>query len=418
METQQGFTAILAAIILVVVFTTVGLSMLDMVLFHLQISGLKLNSAQAYFLAEAGIEDALLRIRKLMNVGDSYTFNLAGEVVEVSISGQIGGSQTITAKGEKGGAVKRVEVVHSLTGDEVNFFFGAQVGNDGLLLENGSTIEGNVFSNGSITAGVGSGQTITGYAIVAKNGNKLDGVTVGEDARAHTCVDSTIGGDLYYVSGGSAGNCTVPLGNLIKELPNEIAPAPLPISLDQINEWKNDAEEVETYPGNYVLSGTDTASLGPLKIDGNLVLQNTAVLTLTGTLWVAGGLTMANKSIIRLDSNVYGFTSGVIVADGIVDLDNNISISGTGQEGSYLMILTTNPSNPAMEVRNSSDAGVFYASSGTISISNNAVLREVTGWGLTLGNNVTVQYEVGLADVLFQSGPGSGWQIENWREIE
>ena len=100
-----------------------------------------------------------------------------------------------------------------------------------------------------------------------------------------------------------------------------------------------------------------------------------------------------------------------------------MTFNGSGTEGSYVLVLTTNPSldtaSPAMTLSNNSDNSIFYASDGMISVSNNAVLKEVTAFKLYLQNNASVQYESGLADVNFSSGPGGSWvlKIGTLREI-
>ena len=72
----------------------------------------------------------------------------------------------------------------------------------------------------------------------------------------------------------------------------------------------------------------------------------------------------------------------------------------------------------AIEVSNNADGAIFYAHNGTAHIKNNANLKEVTAYKLSLENNATVTYESGLASTSFSSGPGGGYEIENWNEIQ
>lgn len=419
---QRGMASLIVAMIILGLGLVILLALVFLVQTQQKISISVLQSEQAYFAAESGIEDALLRIRDNRNLASPYNFNVANGSASVSVSNAIGGARTITSQGAKTNVFRKLEVVQSLEGEEVNFFFGAQVGAGGLTMSNSSTIDGNVFSNGSIIAGGGSSQRITGNVIVAGNGNRIEGILVSDglangnnNVQAHSCKDSVIDGTLTYVAGGSAVNCTA--GGGIQISPNQIDSQPLPISDSQINNWKSQAETGGIYNGNYTLAGTAQASIGPLKIIGNLTLSNSAKLTLNGTIWVTGNVSLNNSSILQLDSAGYGATSGVLVADGIVGVNNSAIVRGTGQSGSYLMLLTTSPANPAMSVGNSATAGVFYASQGVIDISNSAFLREVTAYGLTLGNSVTIQYDVGMANLFFSSGPGGGYKIENWQEV-
>ena len=69
-------------------------------------------------------------------------------------------------------------------------------------------------------------------------------------------------------------------------------------------------------------------------------------------------------------------------------------------------------------MRNNASGAIFYAHNGTAHINNNADLKEVTAYKLSLENLATVTYESGLADASFTSGPGGGWLINNWNEIQ
>jgi len=416
---SRGFVAVLASLLVLAVIFAFALTLTTIIFFSKQSYVNLVKSQKAYALAEAGVEDVVWRLRQGMNLPSSYSFPLEGGEINVSISDGIGGTKVITSQGEDDGVVRRIEVIESLEGDSIQFFFGAQVGDGGMTMGNGSEIDGNLFSNATVSGG----GRITGSLVVAGNGNKIEGITIDLDARAHTCKDATIGGILYHVSGtlgGTPGNCVV--GGDVRELPNQIDPIPLPISEATIDKWRNQAETAEVYTGDYLVTGTEL--LGPLKIEGNLTVENNAILTIRGIIWVTGNVLTNNNSILQLDPSIYGSASGVLItgmADGtggIIDLNNNCLIRGTGQPGSYLMLLTTSTADPAMNVRNNSDSGIFYASQGFIHLKNNAIVKEITGYGVRLDNNVGVQYELGLANSFFIQGPSGGWQVASWREIE
>ncbi len=410
LRNNPGFIAVLATFLVLISLSAVLFNLTELVIAQHLASNNIIRSTQAYFMAESGVEDAILRIRNNMQLPSTYILSL-GDNLETSVvvTDPISSSRTITSAGEDSDMFRAVTTVHNLSGDEVNFFFGAQVGNGGLTMDNNSEVQGNVFSNSSI---IGTGR-ITGEAIVALNGNKIENMIIDGDAYVHTCVNTDVGGTLHDVSGGRVG-CTA---SSTEELTEEIQPESLPISASQITQWKDDAEAGGTYFGDYNLTEA-TATIGPLKINGNLSLDNDVVLTLTGTVWVTGNITLSNNAIIELDRPEYGFNSGVLLADGVIDLSNNVIVRGSGEDGSYIMLLTTNSANPALIVSNNAEAGIFYASNGFIEISNNVELREATAYGLHLNNNAVIQYDVGIANMLFSSGPGSGWGVENWQETE
>lgn len=238
---------------------------------------------------------------------------------------------------------------------------------------------------------------------------KIDGVHVYEDAHANTIIDSTIDGDAYYqaISGSTVGGASYP-GSA------DPGPESLPITDAQIAQWKVEAENGGTISGDVGVLNGESRSYGPKKITGGLTVDNNSTLTVTGTLYVQGNVTFSNNATIRLDPG-YGANSGMIIADGEVLIENNVTFQGSGTTGSYVLVLTTDPSldsaDPAMTLSNNSDNSIFYASKGMVSISNNAVLKEVTAFKLKLENNASVNYESGLENVSFTSGPGGSWTL-------
>jgi Tfp pilus assembly protein PilX len=244
----------------------------------------------------------------------------------------------------------------------------------------------------------------------------ISGMHVYQDAHAHSITGSVIDGDAYYqtissstVHGASHPGSTDP------------GPADLPISDAVISEWQDAAEAGGTVTGDVNYNST-TVSLGPKKITGNLTVTNNARLTITGTLYVQGNLSLSNNARVALSAG-YGASSGVIVVDGTITVGNGTTFQGSGTSGSYILLATTNSSlnaaAPAMSLGNNSASSIFYAPNGMVSISNNASVKEVTAFKLSLSNNASVQYESGLADLNFTNGPGASWirQSGSTREI-
>ncbi|MCK5085576.1 hypothetical protein KAK05_02595, partial [Candidatus Parcubacteria bacterium] len=161
-------------------------------------------------------------------------------------------------------------------------------------------------------------------------------------------------------------------------------------------------------------------------------------ITLKGTLWVEGDIILENNSKLILDSS-YGDNGGIIIADnpgneftsGKILVENNIIICGSqglndaeddcaNSIGSYILVLSTHSGEAtyAINVKNNANGAIFYAQNGTVNIKNGANLKEVTAYRLNLEENAEVTYESGLADASFSGGPGGGWIINNWNEIQ
>lgn len=421
---NRGFTAFYIAILLIVIMSGIAISITVLTIGQQKMSGNILRSSQSYFTAESGIEDTLLRLSKNMDWSSPYTLTIGNSTATLDISSIIGGSRTITSQGNFLDRIRKVQAVYTIESDQVAFYYGAQVDEGGLLMGNNAEVRGNVFSNGSILPSGGGTASITGTTKVAINGNKIEKMNIGGDAYVHTCKDSNITGTLHYVSGGSIVNCTY--GAIEDMGPNQINSVPLPISSETINKWKSEAAEGGIYNTDFTLTNGAIGSLGPIQIGTaaspkNMTINNNSVLTVKGTIYVTGNINFYNNVTIKLDPS-YGSNSGVIIADGKIRVYNNATLRGSGQAGSYLLLLSTNPSldlaSPAMDISNNAQGAIFYTTQGLIHIHNNVQVREVTGYKLALDNNAIVIYESGLENTSFISGPGGAWEVVSWKEIE
>jgi Tfp pilus assembly protein PilX len=238
---------------------------------------------------------------------------------------------------------------------------------------------------------------------------KIDNVDINGTAHANTIKDDTVGGNAYYKT---LTNATV-TGT---QYPNSADPGPqdFPFSEANIAQWKSEATAGGTITGDVTYDGTSN-TLGPKVITGNLTIKNGAGLTMTGTLYVKGDLLLDNLANVGLSSG-YGGGSGGFVVDGKITVSNNVTFFGSGTPGSYVVLLTTNtsldPNSPAMTLNNNSTNSIFYASAGMISIAPGATIKEVTAFKLYIQNNGAVQYESGLANINFSSGPGGSWALQ------
>jgi len=422
-ENNGGFTIILATFLVLVVGLMIVLSMGYIGLNDIKIARNNTYSAKAYYIAEGGIEDSLLRIRKGLNFFQNSSLTLGDGNATIEISDPIGGARTITATGDKSSRFRKIRVVYTITTDSISFYYGVQVGEGGMEMGNNSRVKGNVFSNGNIIAPNGKGY-IDNSVVVAGSGNKIKGLEIGGDAFVHTCEDSIISGDLTYVSGGSLINCTA--GGTIKDQPNQIDPVEMPISLALVDKWKQEAAIGGIIPTDVTYNAIST-SLGPIQIGTptepkNLIVTNNTQLKITGTIYVTGNIIFDNNSIIELDRDAYGAFSGIIVADGRITTQNNAVLRGTGEASSYILILSTNNSlseaSPAISISNNATGAIFYTTSGLVFLNNNMKAREVTAYKIKINNNAEIQYESGLESAIFSSGPGGSWKVTEWREIE
>ena len=285
---------------------------------------------------------------------------------------------------------------------------------------------------GEYSSGPWSATGLDGYFKLYLGGTvgSIDGIDIGTggtgDGHANTITGSTATGTLYcqgppYPGNGNNKPCTFSL---------DPSPENMPISEANINQFKADAAAGGTISGDYTPSG-GSSSLGPVEITGNMTVPGGHILTITGTVWVHGYITFGNGAQIRLHP-AYGTDSGLILSDGYIYIDNGVIFTGSGQPGSYIMTLTTNDcngtgsptgqpctsENSAMYVANNAQNIILYAAAGQLRLRQNVDTYEATAYRLYLEENATVTYESGLVNANFTSGPGAGYEILSWTEIE
>lgn len=282
--------------------------------------------------------------------------------------------------------------------------------------------------------------------------SSIDNMIILGNGKADSITNSKICGDGYYktidasslnfINNPSAPTCLFPLspGTAYGEQPSPSIQN-MPFSEGNIQDFKTAAEGGGVITGNCgdggaaecVISDNGTISLGPKKIIGNLILTKKQTMIVTsGPLYFTGNIDIdsAGGATVKCDSS-FGTKSCVIVADGWVHLKNNTVFQGSGQSGSYIMILTTligcngngqlpqcSHHNAAIDIHNNATGAVFYANASMINLHNGVNVTELTGYKLRLDNNAVIVYEQGLANAQFASGPSGSWKIKNWQETE
>ncbi|MBI4038615.1 hypothetical protein HY384_01510 [Candidatus Daviesbacteria bacterium] len=238
--------------------------------------------------------------------------------------------------------------------------------------------------------------------------NLTSGSSVNGNVHANTITGNiTISKDAYYQTLGPS----VLVQGIKYPGSSDPAPAVFPISEANISDWKAEAEAAGVTNGDI----TDcVATLGPGKITGNVSLGNSCNVTIKSPVWITGTLTLGNTTKFTLDQSFAAF-SGIIIIDGKITLGNGVDFLGSGTSGSYLMLLATYNSivngGVAIDSGNSSISGILYAPFGKVELSNGASFKEITAWEIGLGNNATLNYQSGMAQAFFSSGPSGSYSL-------
>lgn len=382
------------------------------------------NSNQSFFAAESLGMDVASRLDRGMLVDASESLDIGTAQASVVVT-TIGIDQEILATGNTRNAIRSV-VIRLAEGSGAAFHFGIQSGVGGIILENSSSVKGNVYSSGTV---VGSGSNIVrGDVISAGPTGLVQGVHATSTVRAHTIANAYIEKDARYQS---ISNSTV-LGTLYPGSPDEEVVG-LPIEDALIDEWKTAAADggVISSPCPYKI--TSNATIGNTKINCDLEISGTNfTITLSGPVWVSGNITISNSPTIRIDPSL-GNQGVPIIADNEsnrltsskISISNSAVFEGSGLPKSYVLFVSGNRSaenggsEKAIEITNSvSGKLLVYSNHGEILIANNVDLREVTAYRIRLKNSAVVNYETGLASLLFSSGPGGGYTVDSWQEVE
>ena len=390
-----------------------------------------LSAKKSYFVAESGTEDAVYRVIKGKKYSAEEVVSLDGSFATTTIM-NLSGDMEITSIGDVSRNIRKLKT--ELSNDtETSFHYGVQVGDGGLIMQNSALVTGNVYVNGPIIAS--NSNEIKGDVVSARSTGSITGIYATGTAYAHNIANSKIDGDAYYQI----------IDGITKVGPNKVIcpnfychpdspdqpPSDLPISDELISSWEDAADvSVITSPCPYEIK-SDTV-LGPVKIECNLEISQNPTITLMGPVWVAGSIDVSNTAIIRIDPSL-GKKSVPFIADdplnrltsSKITLQNRVTFEGSGTEGSYILVLSQNNSaenggsEKAIFIKNTVSGDLLlYAGHGQIYLGNRSDLREVAGYKITLSNQANVIYESGLANLLFESGPGGGYSIDSWREVK
>lgn len=202
------------------------------------------------------------------------------------------------------------------------------------------------------------------------------------------------------------------------------SPASYPVSSGNITEWEDEATAGGSVSG-YSHTDATPVSLGPKKIVGDMHIGGSVTMTVNGTLYVTGNLTLDGSGKIQLASS-YGTNSGIIVVDGKVVIGGSAKATGSGQAGSYIMIVSNSTcptggscsSSPAIDMSGSGGAVILNAQKGTINFSGSANANEATANAITMSGSTVITYQTGIVNANFSTGPSGGFNISSWREVE
>ena len=199
-----------------------------------------------------------------------------------------------------------------------------------------------------------------------------------------------------------------------------------PVSDDDISNWINQASSGIVINGSLNLNNTSTTTTGALKIVGSLDVKK-STMALKGPLYVTGNLVVETGGAIQLDSS-YGTNSETIVVGGTIEVKTGASITGSGQTGSNVLLVTQSTAgcsnysctsiSPAISISQSSIADtILVAPHGAVYLTNNSNTKGVLANYLYMSNGSNITYNSSLVGTSFNSSTSTFWSINSLDEI-
>lgn len=233
-------------------------------------------------------------------------------------------------------------------------------------------------------------------------------VTINGDVRSNDELEKIGGGSNRIINGNVTVVNTIDSGFVISGTVTTSSPTG---SLPNINipTWKAKAQDGGTVNGSFTFpNNTVGLVMGPTEIMGDVTFGSSNSLTVKGPLYIHGNLTIGSNSTIIQDS-AFGNQFTTIIVDGTIDISSNITFSGAGSIGTFLLVSThaaVSGTDAAIETNsNNSDLGdvVLYASDGDVHINSNRTLLAIfashgtesdsdDNAAVRLDSNVTVNY--------------------------
>jgi hypothetical protein len=336
-------------------------------------------SDAAFYIADGGVQYALNQLQQSSSYTGPTTYsvgNVGQFIVSVSTQGQPSGYYVIISTGYVPNstsfqAKRIVNSVVELT-QQISPVFQNAIASQGNL-----TIQGSVVTNSSNPTG--EGNIYTGGNLVAQGSPTI---TINGAASAVGTITTQ-------------GNVTITGGE---------DPGVAPLTFPPVNTapYISQAQAGGTYNGNYTIQGSGNPSLGPLYINGNLVIQGSAQLTLTGTVFVTGSVTLQGTSSIT--------GSQALVANGNVTMQGNDS-------GQIPLVISVN-GNVTLQGSNAIQGALIYAPNGSVTIQGNPNINGVVvGKTVTAQGNPTIIRQVNLAGYSLPGGGGNTITHVSWQEL-
>lgn len=358
MNNRKGF-AILTVVFIMVIFSILGIAAVSLITGSGQMMQDEYSSAQAFHLAEAGIDYMAKELSQDNNWTDNIavTKNFGSGSFTVTFLLQTSNTATIKSTGTVNG------IGHSITQE-------LSKGGTPVALDSALYTEQNI--------------AVSGQGLVTCNGNAVAGNRVNGSGQGH--VD--INGDLATGNGvGTSGQARVDVtGSSTTGYLTASVPTP---------NWTYWQSGATIHEGNWTFSGQGSSTFsGVHYVTGNFSMSGQKNVTINGTLVVLGSVSQSGQGVLNVNPTL---PNPAIIAGG------NVTLSGQSQTsasyGGYIY----------------SNGSVSLSGQGGMNVSGGVIGRS----GITLSGQgaVNVTHGAGMNPSGFVGGEGTGGiEFGAWRE--
>lgn len=433
---RNGFSLLFITVVLAALLVF-GIALVSSTVTSGRVSRIYAGNVSAVQIADAGVSKALYCMRngdpaKCGGLsGDSFVgeTNVSfGNGTYTSVLTGVGRERLLTVIATDAANNRRkiqVEITHNPAGERLQWDFALYADDGGLTLAGNSEVhDGPINSKSNIECG--NGAKIYDNAYVSKPGGRVFNCTMFADAYADNIISTNMNyNDVYY------SQATTGTFNIGVSYPNSPTPVDIDLPSVELDKWRTSAAAGGTLTGNQ--QPVNGSHLGPIKINGNLRLQENVKVTVDGPIWVNGNIQMDQGSAFYLNQN-FDRNSTVILADsetdpstfGRITVLNGAVISGSTDERSFIVMIATSTAQsyttPAMTIANGAGGSLFLAPLGAVRVVNNASTTTVAGHTVYVDQNGIVDFNSAYTnptDVILAENTVSDWHLRpgTWREL-
>jgi len=339
---RKGFILIMSVILLLSI-TVIAASFIALVTTRTRAASSGLDSAKAFWLAEAGIQQAAYRLKTDAAYRDTptnITGSLASGTYAVTVSKRTGETVYDVSSAGTAGITRNIAQTLTVTVGWGKQFtdYGAFAGAGSISMKNSAKITGDAYTAGSVTTSNTS--SVTGKVYANSGSGNYTRVPLPSPPLASPVLDTT-----YYVTEINTAK-TYASGN---KTYNTLALAGGTVYVN----GKVTAKNI-TGPGTVVSNGNFTLNGG--SVGTNITIISNGTLSISSNSSVGSGAVLYAKTAVSSIASNVNIDSAAIITPGTVSISSNITFSGVILSGGNVTIGSNTVINGAV------------ASGGTISM--------------------------------------------------